>query len=280
METKIKASQILHIPPSDLAKYKLHLACWNGYDHPLDLFLNNWEGWLRWNRWRSSKDDFNREYIFCLLRFYHEPNKWLFGGIFRIIKRYDNYAETNIGYDLELDETHKELMGRFMIDFYRPQGMMGRAFKLENYYDAFMVSEVLKKPFDGKVFPGFENIKTDFFELETVFKYQKEDWKTALENVKGVYAIVDKSNGKTYIGAAYGDSGVWARWAAYIASGHGYNDKLVKIIEEKGIDYARKNFRFVLLEYRPMRVDDSVIIARETFWKDALITKEFGYNQN
>jgi hypothetical protein len=30
-----------------------------------------------------------------------------------------------------------------------------------------------------------------------------------LENVKGVYLIVDKSNGKMYVGSAYGDTGIW-----------------------------------------------------------------------
>jgi len=280
MNTNIKANQILSIPQSDLIKYKLHLACKNDHDHPLDLYLNDWKSWEGWNKWRGGKDDFNREYIFCLIKFYHEPNKWLFGGIFRIVKRYDNFSETNIGYELELADINKELMGRLMIDFYRPQGMMGRAFKLENYYNDFVVSEILKKPFDGNIFPGYENINMGFPELETVFRYQKNDWKSALENVKGIYVIVDKSNGQKYVGSAYGDSGVWSRWAVYMGTGHGYNDELTKIIDTKGIEYARKNFRFVLLEYRSMRVDDTVILARETFWKEALMSRELGYNKN
>jgi hypothetical protein len=231
--------------------------------------------------WRGNKDDFNREFIFSLIQFYHEPNRWLFGGIFKIINRHENYLDTEVGYDLELVDLHKELIGRLIINFPRYQGMRGRSFLLEAYYKEFMVSEILKRPYEGINFPGYENIKIEFPELETVIKYQKNDWKTALENVKGVYLIVDKSNSRKYIGSAYNQYGIWSRWSVYVDNGHGFNDELTQIISQKGIDYARKNFRLCLLEYRSMKTDDKIIIERESFWKEALLTRvPFGYNKN
>lgn len=236
---------------------------------------------MGWNAWRGNKNDFNREFIFSLIQFYHEPNKWLFGGIFRVIKRHVDFGDTEIGYELELVDLHKELIGRLVLDFYRYQGMRGRAFLLEGYYKDFVVSEILKRPFDGIRFPGYENINIDFPELEIVFKFQKNDWKAALENVKGVYVIVDKSNGRKYVGSAYGDFGIWSRWAVYIGTGHGFNDELTKIISDYGIDYAIKNFRLSLLEYRSSKIDDNVIIGRESFWKEVSLTRgQFGYNKN
>jgi hypothetical protein len=102
-----------------------------------------------------------------------------------------------------------------------------------------------------------------------------------LENVKGVYLISDKSSGKKYVGSAYGDFGIWSRWAVYVGTGHGFNDELTKLISENDTDYARQNFRFSLLEYRSMRIDDNVIINRESFWKEVLLTRgQFGYNKN
>jgi hypothetical protein len=101
-----------------------------------------------------------------------------------------------------------------------------------------------------------------------------------LENVKGVYLIADKSNGKKYVGSAYGPFGIWRRWGCYIGTGHGCNDELTKLIDEKGIEYARKNFRLSFLEYRPARTDDHVIISRENLWKEALLSRKFGYNRN
>lgn len=279
--TDIKASSILKLNDSDLNQYKLHLACWNGYEHPLDVYLADWNKWIGWNQSRSGNNDFNRKYIFSLIQFYPEPNKWLFGGIFEVKERYDNWEETKVGYRVELLDLHKEMIGRLIIDFYRYQGMRGRAYKLENYFKDFKISQILKQPYDGINFPGYENINIDFQKLELIFKYQKNDWKAALENVKGVYVIFDKSNGKKYVGSAYGDFGIWSRWSVYAGTGHGFNDELTKLISQEGIDYARKNFRFCLLEYRKAGTDDSIIIARESFWKEALLSRnEFGYNKN
>jgi len=56
---------------------------------------------------------------------------------------------------------------------------------------------------------------------------------------------------------------------------------LTKLISKNGVDYARQNFRFSLLEYRPMKTDDNEIIGRESFWKEVLLTRgQFGYNRN
>jgi len=70
--TDIKASSILKLSDSDLNQYKLHLACWNGYEHPLDVYLADWNKWIGWNQSRSGNNDFNRKYIFSLIQFY--PN--------------------------------------------------------------------------------------------------------------------------------------------------------------------------------------------------------------
>ena len=42
-----------------------------------------------------------------------------------------------------------------------------------------------------------------------------------------------------------------------------------------------KNFRMSLLEYRPMKTDDSEIIEREGFWKEVMFSRgKYGYNKN
>lgn len=55
--------------------------------------------------------------------------------------------------------------------------------------------------------------------------------------------------------------------------------KLTKLIKSKGMDYARENFYFSVLEFRSMRTDDQTIIDREQYWKRVLRTCEFGYNK-
>ena len=148
-------------------------------------------------------------------------------------------------------------------------------------HDEFSVSEITQKPYAGEDFPGYDNVRIDFSALELLVKNQRMDWRVALENVKGVYLIADKNNGKKYVGSAYGDSGIWSRWSAYTTTGHGGNDELVSLISKNGIEYARKNFQFAILELRSMKTDDNTIIDREKFWKDVLLTRgDFGYNKN
>src|SRR6185437_3065016 len=45
--------------------------------------------------------------------------------------------------------------------------------------------------------------------------------------------IVDRGNGKMYVGSAYGDAGIWSRWTSYIKTGHGGNDQLTRLIQQK-----------------------------------------------
>ena len=93
--------------------------------------------------------------------------------------------------------------------------------------------------------------------------------------------IADTSTGKRYIGSAYGDSGIWSRWETYVDSGHGGNKKLKELLDDENWeDYVRKNFRYSLLEYHPKRTSKDIVIRREEFWKETLLTKgEYGLNE-
>lgn len=261
----------------NLQEYKVHLAGWNGTTHPLDVFVRDQNEWKYWNMWRSKRDDFNRQYIFSLIDFYLETDTWLFGGVYKVISR--SAQNDSHSYEVNLEQTLAEYIGRLKINFKRPGRV--RSVQLEKYYLEMEVSELLREPYSGERFCGYENINHDFSALETIFKSNKPDWRAALESVKGVYLIVDKHNGKKYVGSAYGTFGIWARWGCYIGTGHGWNDELTKVIQERGIEYARENFRISLLEYRPTRTDDRVIIERENYWKEALLSRgRFGYNRN
>lgn len=269
--TDIVVSKIL--PINNLSEYKIHFAVWNGETHPLDAFVSDPEKWKLWNAWRGTRDDFNRRFIFSLMRYYHQPDKWLFGGIFEVISR-------NTGsYVVNLMELHQEYIGRLLID-YRGPGVRGRAFKLENHFNELKVAQIFEIPFKGEAFCGYDSVAHGFSQLEAIIRQNKPDWKSALENVKGVYLIVDRSNGKMYVGSAYGSDGIWSRLACYIGTGHGWNDELTKLINMHGIKYARENFQFSILEFQPMRTDDQVIINRERYWKRVLQTNVFGYNKN
>ncbi len=272
---EIPITQIIKI--DEPHKFKLHAARWNGSEQPLDIYVKDKKEWYHWNTWRNNKDEFSRQYIFSLIDFYPETDMWLFGGIYEVINRDDiPYSHS---YKIKEITEYSACVGRLKVKLEKPS--RGRAFYLEHHFNKMKVAEILKQPYSGAHFPGYENINHDFNILVPIFKNEKPDWKSALENVKGVYVIMDKSNGKKYVGSAYGDSGIWSRWSCYIGTGHGWNDELTKIIEEKGYNYAMDNFRLSLLEYRSMKVDDNVIIERESYWKEVFFSRsQFGYNKN
>ncbi len=259
--------------------YKLHAARYNNEYKPLDVYVNDKNKWLDWNRWQRNNDEFNQQYLFTLMDFYPEKHIWLFGGIYKILA---NTKEPMAhSYTIKELEEYSAYVGRLKIKLENVP-RRGRAFLLENHIDKMEVSEILKKPYSGEVFPGYEDIDHGFNLLLPIFKNENADWKGALENVKGVYVIMDKTNGKKYIGAAYGDGGIWSRWADYMNTGHGGNDDLTELIEKEGLEYAKDNFKLSLLEYRSMKTDDGVIQNREKYWKKVFLSQEknFGYNQN
>jgi hypothetical protein len=269
MEIKLKDLITINDPEN----YKIHFAVWNGNEQPLDVFVRDKDEWRGWNSSRGKRNDFSRKYIFSLMRYFHQPDRWLFGGIFEVMSReIDSYV-------VRLDDRNSEYIGRLLIQSSGPR-TRGRAFYLENHYSELIVSALFERPYTGEAFCGYENIAHGFSQLEPIFIQNKQDWKTALENIKGVYLIVNKANGKIYVGSAYGESGIWARWSCYIGTGHGWSDELTKLIKAKGIDYARKNFQFSILEYRSMKADDQLIIEREQYWKRAFLSNTFGYNKN
>jgi hypothetical protein len=265
------------LPISEPEHYKVHLASWNQTSQPLDVFVRDRAEWDGWNTWRSDKDQFNRDYILSLIDFYPQPGLWLFGGIYRVVGR--SPLSKQHSYMIEQVQDFNSLVGRLKIDFTRTG--RARSIKLENFIDKMTVAEILREPYSGEQFPGYENIRHDFHSLETIFRTHRQDWKAALSNVKGVYLIADKQNGRKYVGSAYGDTGIWSRWSCYMGTGHGWNDELTRLIDKEGIEYARENFRISLLEYRPAKTDDAVIIERECYWKEALLSRSpLGYNKN
>lgn len=273
MTTAIKLSDIIQI--DDPNQYKLHLACANQDGvHPLNEYIADRSNWLRWNEYRKGKDIWTRPYIFSFIEFYPISNAYLFGGVFEIKDRLPDH------YVIQEVESYAKWEGRLVCRFYRYQGMRGRAFHLAKHLNSFEIIQLLPERYDGERFCGYESINHGFSILRPIFLSEKQDWKASLMAVKGIYLIMDTSNGKTYVGSAYGDAGIWSRLSCYINTGHGWNDELMNTINKKGLNYALENFKFSILEVFAFNTPDDVILGRESHWKNVMLSRKFGYNKN
>jgi len=197
-------------------------------------------------------------------------NLWLLFHIGKVTK--DLNIRNGVGYEYEDLIEYDKYFGRLIIRFdNKSQNMIRNA---TSVIDDCFVSQILPDKFDNDIFPGYENINLSWFDLKRVV--EKNNWKTALQNQKGVYLIIDSSNGKKYVGSAYGENMVLGRWKQYLKNGHGGNKELKTI----PFDHIKKNFRYSILDIFKSTIDDKVIIQRESWWKEVLLTREFGYNKN
>ena len=261
----------------DPTQYKVHFAVWNQIKHPIDVLATSPEDWQGWNSWRSANNDFNRQFIFSVAQDKHDATHWLFGGIWEVLERRpEPHAHS---YTVALRE---DLMGPFIRRLWIRHQRSGRNIrqKMELVLPGMTVSSILEEPFAGDPFPGHDRINHSLADLQAIVSQARADWRVALESMKGVYVIHDKETGQRYVGSAYGDTGIWQRWATYAATLHGGNVGLKALLEEVGDEYYRTNMRFALLEYWSMRTDDEHVLQRESYWKDVLNARSLGHNKN
>ena len=117
--------------------------------------------------------------------------------------------------------------------------------------------------------PGWDELVLKWDELRILPKH----WQAVLSQWRGIYYIFDTSDGKGYVGSAYGDKNLLGRWLNYSASGHGGNALLRKCDPQ--------HFQFSILERVSPDMDANDVIQREVSWKHRLHTHSpLGLNDN
>ena len=195
---------------------------------------------------------------------------------------YDSWRGVpHVYYDLVRDERFSDLAGRVVIDW-------GKAALV--WCQNWVNKPVLEVSAPGRLltpFSDYFDFSLDFEELKALVesKDAHRDWFTSLSSVKGVYLILDEVTGAQYIGAAYGDQGVWQRWETYARTGHGDN-VILKGLVDKGGRYP-SCFRFSLLQILPMSASRWAVLEWERKLKKKLGTRanslrqfEYGMNAN
>jgi len=177
--------------------------------------------------------------------------------------------ESNSGsvlwFDLTLTDFYAHWKGRLIVGWPTPERQWWR----RAHRNEFPIVAVLEDSALVTAMPEWDEIEFTWEQLGTLPK----SWKSTLSQWRGVYYIFDTSDGKGYVGSAYGESNLLGRWLNYAAHGHGGNS----LLRQRN----PRNFRFTILQRVSPDLDASEVVRLEGSWKRRLHTRvPHGLNDN
>jgi hypothetical protein len=127
-----------------------------------------------------------------LIKIKNNENYWLLFHIGKVTKDLNIYGAP--GYEYEALSEYEKYFGRLIIKYKNTSQNMVR--NAESVIEDCIITQILPDTFDNDLFPGYEKVNISWDEMYRVL--EKDNWKTALQNQKGVYLITDISNGKCW----------------------------------------------------------------------------------
>lgn len=168
-------------------------------------------------------------------------------------------------FNLALTEHYAEWKGKLVVKWPPPERAWYR--RAEN--NVMSVIAIHEESALKAGMPDWDAINLTWDELGLL----PANWRNALSHWRGIYYIFDESDGKGYVGSAYGKSNIYGRWSEYAVSGHGGNKHL------KNRD--PRSFRFTILQRVSPDMDSDDVTRLEASWKERLHTRQpFGLNDN
>lgn len=268
----ILLNDILKLDNLENVKIRFNLM-FNQNWNPIEIFKNkDFKTALNGQYWnyKKNKSFKSGQITIGFIKISKNDDLWLLFHVGKITK--DLNILDGVGYEYEILPEYEKYFGRMIIKFKNKSQTMIRL--ANGVINDCEIVQILPDTFDNDIFPGYDKVNISWQELSRVI--DKETWKTALKNQKGVYLITDCSNGKMYVGSAYGEHMILGRWKSYIETGNGGNVELKKL----DFDDIKKSFKFSILDIFKSTIDDQIIIEREKWWKEVLNTQKFGYNKN
>jgi GIY-YIG catalytic domain len=220
----------------------------------------------------------------------HEPARGLFIGLYKVCGSeqlthaeywshpakvrlrelgHSGYTEEQrtsiLWFDLDLTDFYSRWKGKLIIEWPGTDRSWWRwASK-----NIMSVQAILEDSALEPAVPAWEEINLTWEELSVL----PNRWRTALSFWRGIYYIFDTSDAKGYVGSAYGQDNLLARWQTYASGGDGGNREL------RGRD--PRNFRFTILQRVSPDMPIEDITKLESSWKQRLHTRlPYGLNAN
>ena len=273
MKEPILLDEILNLPDLQNVKIRFNMRYKDGTTYnPIELFKSGEAAQLlKGHYWNYSKrKSFKKGQTTVGFIRLAQKDLWLLFHIGIVTEDLNVYG--GLGYKYKALTEYRKYFGGLIVRYKNHSQTLVRNAKTV-IHDC-EVAQILPDVFDNDLFPGYENVEISWQELSRVIT--KEGWVSALKNQKGVYLITDTSNGKMYVGSAYGENMILGRWKSYIRNGHGENKELKRL----SFEHIKKNFRYSILDIFKSTTEDTTIIEREGWWKETLQTRKFGYNAN
>ncbi len=269
----IKLIDLIRLAGLELRDFKIHCATWTGHTLLETFFDGSFKQWQE----QQNRKNFECQHILSLIHL--GGDQWLFAGVYVVEGVARGKWKEALCYQYSTRETEglEHLTGKVIVQF--KKACRASYLRGDKYTDRLVVAEIRPQRMTIGDFPGFNSVLLSYPMLKTVVRESNPSWRAGLANVAGVYLIADTSDGRLYVGSAYGGHGIWQRWAAYAKSGHGGNRELRDLLREKGKAHAQ-HFQFSLLEICDLNSSNDYVIARESHWKTVLQSREFGLNSN
>ncbi len=221
----------------------------------------------------------------------HKPGKALFVGLYAIassnpityeeywaipanveLKAYGqvdtgkaDWPSSLLWFDLVLTSFCESWKGKLIINWSPPELSWWR----RAHRNTFSVHAILEDSALVAKRPEWDEISLTWDQLHIL----PTTLRSALEQWRGIYYIFDDSDGKGYVGSAYGRDNLLGRWQNYAASGDGGN----RLLQQRDPSH----FQFTILQLVSPVMEPEDVIKIESSWKDRLHTHtRHGLNAN
>jgi hypothetical protein len=181
------------------------------------------------------------------------------------MKGFSGERSSVLWFDLVPTEFYAKWKGKLIVDWPPPE----RSWWRRAHKNTIPVLAILEDSALDAAMPGWDEIALHWEDRGVL----PARWKSVLSQWRGIYYIFDTSDGKGYVGSAYGGSNLLGRWLNYSASGHGGNSLLRK--------RDPRHFRFTILQRVSPDMEATDVIRLEGTWKERLHTRPpYGLNDN
>lgn len=247
------------------------------YENSLyDIYLYENDAFMTYQSEQLVKKFKNVDYIVSFIG--EESTSSRFVGVYKnngILQMLPDYKGGSLArFDIQEISGFELLKERVIIDWNNPVQWL-------QHYNAMPVIRIDRGLMENNlpVFVRYEDVILNYTQLKTIINSNNPEWKSRLESCNCIYLILDKSNGKQYVGSTYNTKGIWGRWSEYAKTGHGNDVELKKCIDSDP-KYAEKNFQWCILETLPIKILQDQAIERESLYKRKLGTRIYGHNKN